>query len=207
MVGGEQTAVLVVEGQAYQRLFEDPAILVGHLPFFLLHQDLLRAVCQGAENVYGPYGCSIGILGDALVFHIAPLSEFLLTAYVPAEDALVGLCLTCCQALDELLVDMAVVGVDHLKALLIVHTAVGQQTAVDIDSMLLSDVEHQHVVLTHVEGVLHDGRGLLDLVNSLSDTQQADAVDGPGYHESDADYNYHQHRRDVERYGSQYPDM
>ena len=194
LVGGKQMAVLVVEGQSRKRLLEDAAILVDHLLFLLLQQDLFRAVCQCAEDVDGSDGGSVGILGNALVFHIVPLAESLLTAHVPAEDTLVGLRLTIGQALDELCVYMAVFGVDHLKAFLIVLAAVWQEVAVHIDAMPLSEIEHHHVVLAHVERVLHDGRGLFDLVNTLTDAQQADAVHGPGYHEGDAGDDHHQHR-------------
>ena len=38
-----------------------------------------------------------------------------------------------------------------------------------VDGVPLADVELQHVVLAHVEGVLHDGRNLFDLVAILAD--------------------------------------
>jgi hypothetical protein len=65
--------------------------------------------------------------------------------------------------------------------------------AVDVDGVLLPDVKHQHIVLAHVEGVLHDGRGFFDLADALSYAQQTDAIDSPGYHKGDAHDKYHQY--------------
>ena len=105
----------------------------------------------------GSHACCVGILGNALVFHIAPLAQSLLTAYVPTEDTLIHLFLTTYQAFDELPVDMTVVRMNQLKTLFIVHAVVRQEMAMNVDGMLLTDIKHQHVVLTHIEGVLHDG--------------------------------------------------
>ena len=157
LVGREQTAVLVIEGQSYERLLEDTAIFVGHLLFFFLKQDLFRTVCQCAEDVDGADACCVGILSNALVFHIAPLAQFLLTTHVPTEDTLVHLFLTRCQAFDELPVDMTVVRMNQLKTLFIVHAVVRQEISMNVDGMPLTEIKHQHVVLTHIEGVLHDG--------------------------------------------------
>ena len=178
MVGSEQFAVLVVESETYQRLLKDTTIFVCQFLFFLLKQDLFRAVCHRTENVYGS-DAGIGILCDALVFHIPPLTMFLSTADVPAEDTLVGLCLTSSQASDEIPVYFAVVRMYQLKTLFVAHTFVRQQISVQVEGVLTSDVEFQHVVLAHVKGVLHDGRCLLDLVHILTDTQYADTVYGP----------------------------
>ena len=99
---------------------------------------------------------------------------------------------------------MTVVGVYQFAALLIAHAFLGQQVAVNVDGMPLADVEHQHVVLAHVEGVLHDGCRLLDLVGTFSDAQQGDAVQGPGDDERDDGDEDHDHRREIERHGCQY---
>ena len=83
----------VIKGKPRDRLLKDHLVFVFHFLFFLLLQYLFRAVCHSAEDVFD-LSCSLIVLGDALIVHVAPLTKPFLSTHVPAEDTFVGLCLS-----------------------------------------------------------------------------------------------------------------
>ena len=199
-------SVFIIEGQSDDRLLKHHPVLVGHLLFLLLPQYFFRAVCQCAEDIRHLAGCLHG-LGDALVVHIAPLSEPLAAAHIPAELTFVGRRFPAHHAQDEGSVRVLVVGMYQSETLLIIHTFFRQQMAMHVDGMPLGYIQFQYIALTPVQRVLHDGRYLAALAHAHSDAHEHQSVDGPGYQEGYAHDHHHQHRYSVGHGESEAIDM
>ena len=180
MIRVHETALLVEECHSHDALLEHHLVFVGEFAILRHLLQSFRLVGKCAEEVGRNLFLVVAILHYALISHVSPFAQMLVTAHVPSEDTT-----SCCLSLhdhahDELLIDMSVVRVYHLETLLIAHTFVGQQVAVQVDSITFSYIQFQHIIVADVERVLHDGGYLLGLSRPLSDSKDTDAVDTHG---------------------------
>ena len=153
LVGGDQSALVVVEGQSRDRLFEDSAVLVGHLFFGLFLLYLVGDVVERAVEGRGGLAVQVHVFGDARVVDIAPLTQVLLAAHVPAERTFCRL-VALGQFLHAFDIEMPVVRVDICQTFLIAHAVLGQEVAVQVVAHLVLQSYADDAAPAHIQRVL-----------------------------------------------------
>ena len=133
LIGIEQMAVLIVEGESGKALLEEHTVALGEVLLALQLHHLVGDVGKRAEEVHG--GLLIAeVFGDAHIAYVAPFAPVLLRAPVPAVGTLGGF-LAIEHAPQEVYVDIPIVGVDIVETLIIVHTSGREEVAVHILTM------------------------------------------------------------------------
>jgi hypothetical protein len=66
---------------------------------------------------------------------------------------------------------------DIVKALFVAHTLFGQETPIHVLAIAISQVQAQYIVVTGLQGMLHDGMDVLASSGVLANAKQADVVD------------------------------
>jgi hypothetical protein len=69
--------------------------------------------------------------------------------------------------------------VDIVEALLKTHAFLGQKVAVHVYGMMVVHRESEHIVVAHVERMLHDNRQVIGLLRLASDAENTDTVESP----------------------------
>ena len=80
-------SIAIVESKAYNRLLKQLFIFTCHFLLFIFQIDLFCDICQSTEYIGWVLVCLVGIFCNTLIAHIPPLTQMLVSTYIPTENA------------------------------------------------------------------------------------------------------------------------